>query len=84
MGRGPRGILCTRGEKAHTSKRVSVIACDNVISKAKLCDAILAVLGKLNIKNSDFLGAGDPKRYFRTFGEKEYASIRRAIVACGD
>ena len=37
--RGPRGILCTRGEKAHTSKRVSVIACDNVISKAKLCDA---------------------------------------------
>ena len=44
MGRGPRGILCTRGEKAHTSKRVSVIACDNVISKAKLCDAILAVL----------------------------------------
>ena len=39
MGGGPRGILCTRGEKAHTSKRVSVIACDNVISKAKLCDA---------------------------------------------
>ena len=24
--RGPRGILCTRGEKAHTSKRVSIIA----------------------------------------------------------
>ena len=61
--RGPRGILCTRGEKeyasirqptvacddclvkneaydaeekAHTSKRVSVIACDNVISKVQL------------------------------------------------
>ena len=34
-GRGPRGILCTRGEKAHTSKRVSVIACDNVISKVQ-------------------------------------------------
>ena len=33
--RGPRGILCTRGEKEHTSKRVSIIACDNVISKAK-------------------------------------------------
>ena len=33
--RGPRGILCTRGEKEHTSKRVSVIASDNVISKAK-------------------------------------------------
>ena len=28
--------MCTRGEKEHTSKRVSVIACDNVISKAKL------------------------------------------------
>ena len=26
---------CTRGEKEHTSKRVSVIACDNVISKEK-------------------------------------------------
>ena len=32
---GPRGILGTRGEKAHTSKRVSVIAPDNVISKTK-------------------------------------------------
>ena len=27
---------------------------------------------------------GDPKRYFCTFGEKEYASIRQAIVACDD
>ena len=87
MGRGPRGILCTRGEKAHTSKRVSIIAPDNAISKTKLCDAILAVLGKLNIKNSDFLGNPCYKthaRYFRTFGEKEYASIRQAIVACDD
>ena len=33
--RGPRGILCTCGEKAHTSKRVSVIACNNAISKAQ-------------------------------------------------
>ena len=32
---GPRGILCTRGEKAHTSKRVSIIACNNVISKVQ-------------------------------------------------
>ena len=32
---GPRGILCTRGEKAHTSKRVSVIAPDNAISKVQ-------------------------------------------------
>ena len=33
--RGPRGILCTRGERAHTSKRVSVIVPDNVISKVQ-------------------------------------------------
>ena len=33
--RGPRGILCTRGEKEHTSKRVSVIVPDNVISKVQ-------------------------------------------------
>ena len=33
--RGPYGILCTRGEKEHTSKRVSVIVRDNVISKAQ-------------------------------------------------
>ena len=33
MDRGPRGILCTRGEKEHTSKRVSIIACNNVIAK---------------------------------------------------
>ena len=31
--RGPHGILCTRGEKEHTSIRVSVIVSDNVISK---------------------------------------------------
>ena len=33
--RGPLGILCTRGEKAQTSIRVSIIAPDNVISKAQ-------------------------------------------------
>ena len=33
--RGPRGILCTRGEKEHTSKRVSIIAPDNAILKEK-------------------------------------------------
>ena len=27
---------------------------------------------------------GDPKRYFRTFGEKEYASVRQTFVACDD
>ena len=35
INRGPRGILSTRGEKAHTSIRVSIIACNNVISKVK-------------------------------------------------
>ena len=35
INRGPRGILCTRGEKAHTSKRMSIIACNNVISKVQ-------------------------------------------------
>ena len=29
---GPRGILCTRGEKAQTSKRVSIAVPDNAIS----------------------------------------------------
>ena len=33
--RGPHKILCTFGEKEHTSKRVSIIACNNVISKTK-------------------------------------------------
>ena len=33
--KGPQKILCTFGEKAHTSKRVSVIACDNAISKVQ-------------------------------------------------
>ena len=33
--RGPRGILCTRGEKEQTSKRVSIIVYDNVISKPR-------------------------------------------------
>ena len=33
--RGPQKILCTFGEKEHTSKRVNIIACNNVISKAQ-------------------------------------------------
>ena len=33
--RGPQKILCTFGEKEHTSKRVSIIACDNAISKVQ-------------------------------------------------
>ena len=52
--------------------------------KSEICDAILAVLGKLNIKNSDFLGNSCYKthaRYFRTFGEKEHTSKRVSIIA---
>ena len=33
--RGPQKILCTFGEKEHTSKRVGIIACNNVISKVQ-------------------------------------------------
>ena len=33
--RGPQKILCAFGEKEHTSKRVSIIACNNVISKVQ-------------------------------------------------
>ena len=33
--RGPQKILCTFGEKEHTSKRVSIIVCNNVISKVQ-------------------------------------------------
>ena len=31
----PKRYFCTFGEKEHTSKRVSIIACNNVISKTK-------------------------------------------------
>ena len=31
----PKRYFCTFGEKAHTSKRESVIACDNAISKVQ-------------------------------------------------
>ncbi len=33
--RGPQKILCTFGEKEHTNKRVSIIVCNNVISKVQ-------------------------------------------------
>ena len=31
----PKRYFCTFGEKEHTSKRVSIIACNNVISKVQ-------------------------------------------------
>ena len=64
--RGPRGILCTRGEKEHTSKRVSVIVPDNAISKTKCATRTrlrtnLSRTPKIH-QNSDFLGIlGTPR-----------------------
>ena len=84
---GPQKILCTFGEKAQTRKRVSVIVPDNVISKAQFAPHRPEGNHIIKPTQDTFVPVGkigDPKRYFRTFGEKEYASIRQAIVACDD
>ena len=88
--RGPRGILSTRGEKAHTSKRVSVIACDNVISKAKLCDAYTRVFGtckepQKSIKFSPFYRGRGPQKillYFWGEGANEQKTNKRMKRVC--
>ena len=73
--RGPRGILCTRGEKAHTNKRVSVIACDNAISK---------------VQCAPHRPEGAPfhkthARYFCTCVEKKAQTSKRvSIIACNN
>ena len=36
--RGPRGILCTRGEKEYASKRQPTVACDNRLVKSEAYD----------------------------------------------
>ena len=36
--RGPRGILCTRGEKKYASKRQPTVACDNRLVKREAYD----------------------------------------------
>ena len=80
--RGPRGILCTRGEKAQTSKRVSVIAPDNVISKAQCapCSAILCHIVSLI---DTFYGKNKPnpcqRDTFRAFFN--YLAIKLLFVA---
>ena len=69
INRGPRGILCTRGEKAHTSKRVSVIAGDNAISKAQCAPYIpeeLPYVLKL-CKKMHFRYKKSPHKTMRTF-----------------
>ena len=72
--RGPRGILCTRGEKAHTNKRVSVIACDNAI---------------LKVQCATHLPEGTPHykthaRYFCTCVEKKAHTSKRVSVIAPD
>ena len=52
-----------------------------------MCDAYTGIFQNPPRKtqshqNSDFLGLGDPKRYFCTFGEKEQASKRVSVIAC--
>ena len=69
----PRDTVYPWG-KAHTSKRVSVIARDNVISKAKLCDAYTRIFRTLRenhnlIKFSPFLGLGTPRDTVYSWGE---------------
>ena len=37
--RGPRGILCTRGEKEYASIRQAIVACGDWLVKREACDA---------------------------------------------
>ena len=68
---GPRGILCTRGEKAHTSKRVSIIAPDNAISKVQCATHL-----------PEGLPYKTHARYFCTCVEKKaQTSIRVSVIA---
>ena len=60
--RGPRGILCTRGEKEHTSKRVSVIVPDNVISKVQCAPRTLGFSEPQKKRH------GNPTRYLYLWG----------------
>ena len=39
INRGPRGILCTRGEKEYASIRQPTVACDNRLVKREVYDA---------------------------------------------
>ena len=38
VNQGPRGILCTRGEKEYASKRQPTVACDNRLVKREAYD----------------------------------------------
>ncbi len=73
---------CTFGEKEHTSKRVSVIACDNAISKAR-CATHLPE-GTPHYKTHARYCIMGPNGILCTRWEKEYASVRQTFVACDD
>ena len=92
INRGPRGILCTRGEKKHTSKRVSVIVPDNAISKTKCATRTrprthLSRTPKIH-QNSDFLGECIPCNALCHCEERSDVAISRkgnlikAMIRC--
>ena len=64
----PKRYFCTFGEKAHTSIRVSIIACNNVISKAQC--ATHRPEGTPHYKTH--------ARYFRTCVEKKSAHKQKS------
>ena len=74
--RGPRGILCTRGEKAHTSKRVSIVACENAISKVQCAPRI--------ILNRFLLMPTDNNNFSLFFAlSAQNNALTRCFVCCG-
>ena len=79
----PKRYFCTFGEKAHTSKRVSVIARDNVISKEKCATRTLEFLEPAkNPKNPSnsrrFMGVG-----ILTPAEKNTRGPHKILCTCG-
>ena len=46
--RGPRGILCTRGEKEYASKRQTIVVHGDCLVKKEVCDA-----GTTGLANSE-------------------------------
>ena len=71
-----------RGKKAHTSKRVSIIACNNVISKVQC--ATHRPEGTPHYKTHARYFIMGPNGILCTRWEKEYASVRQTFVACDD
>ncbi len=79
--RGPQKILCTFGEKEHTSKRASIIASDNVTSKAKCATrGQQGVLGIVQIEDKQQSDAKCLQSYTRCITQA-FASNRRTPTA---